>query len=240
MSHSDAMEGHVVQSRLASVIPLFIALAGLASCQSTVQPTPAQPPVATATPSPIATVTQAVTSTETPITAAPGTIGLGAGLTLVSTESRETLQSPPRSIEITAPMIEGPDEPRVTNFNQAIQSIVNDAKSQFQSDVESVGPLPEDSPTSTLIITHAVTLATEDLVSVRLGQEAFVFHWAHPAYTMQVVNYDLSQANVLELADLFQPGSDYLQVISDYAAGELQRRDFQPLFQEGTVPSRDN
>jgi hypothetical protein len=47
---------------------------------------------------------------------------------------------------------------------------------------------------------------------------------AHPNSYSETVNFDLRNGKLLKLADLFQPGSKYLQTISAYCIADLKKQ----------------
>jgi hypothetical protein len=53
------------------------------------------------------------------------------------------------------------------------------------------------------------------------------------------LNYDLDHAKVLDLVDVFKPGSKYLETLASYATQELRKAD-RLVFPEGAEPTPDN
>ena len=74
---------------------------------------------------------------------------------------------------------------------------------------------------SYLDVGYYVAYADDELLSVGFAEESFYAGAAHPNHATVVLNYDLKAGRALRLADLFQPGSPYLKVISDYCIAKL-------------------
>jgi hypothetical protein len=69
---------------------------------------------------------------------------------------------------------------------------------------------------------YQMRLANDHLQSVVFTVSQLEYGMAHHAYTFFVVNYDAKAGRRLALADLFKPGSDYLQRISAAAVARLR------------------
>ncbi len=68
------------------------------------------------------------------------------------------------------------------------------------------------------------------------------FGGAHPGSHHRVLNYDLTTGNVLSLGDLFEPGSNYLDLIAEYCIQELKKNQeiLFPDFEQSAGPSAEN
>jgi hypothetical protein len=69
-----------------------------------------------------------------------------------------------------------------------------------------------------------VALAKDDLISIAFTISSYSAGAAHPNSYTEVVNFDLKNGKLLRLADLFVPGSKYLQAISAYCIQELKKQ----------------
>jgi hypothetical protein len=65
-------------------------------------------------------------------------------------------------------------------------------------------------------------LATDDVQSAVFTISRYEHGMAHASYELRVVNYDAKAGRELALADLFRPGSGYLQKISAGAVARLR------------------
>jgi hypothetical protein len=82
----------------------------------------------------------------------------------------------------------------------------DDERPANEPDPESVG--------SDIDIGYAIALAKDDLISVEFTVSSYSAGAAHPNSYTEVVNFDLRNGKLLKLADLFLPGSKYLQTIA--------------------------
>jgi hypothetical protein len=88
------------------------------------------------------------------------------------------------------------------------------------SDVEADSSLPD----STLDIGYTVALATDELISVQFDVGSYYRGAAHPNSHSIVLNFDVKNGKTLKLADLFKPGSKYLEALSVYAIKDLKQQ----------------
>lgn len=177
----------------------------------------AEPAIAT-TPSPVAEVEQ----------------DLGGSLKLVAQESEEDGQGE-FGTYIWAPRLLGPDETVTAPFNRAVEGFVTFALDDFRQGALEV----TTEPGSSIWITHTATLATEDLVSVLFYVDGYVMGAAHPFHYSYSVNYDVDQARVLGLRDLFLPDTDYLEILSRYCLDDLTEQGVL-AWEEGALPAPEN
>jgi hypothetical protein len=175
-------------------------------------------PAATTTPSPIAEVEQE----------------LGGGLKLVAQESQDDGQGE-FGTYIWAPRLLGPDETMTVPFNRAVEGFVAFALDDFRQGALEV----TTEPGSSIWITHTVTLATEDLVSVLFYVDGYVMGAAHPFHYSYSVNYDTEQTRVLGLGDLFLPDTGYLEILSGYCLDNLTQQGVL-AWEEGALPAPEN
>jgi hypothetical protein len=77
------------------------------------------------------------------------------------------------------------------------------------------------------------------LMSVLFSVDYYMAGAAHPNQYSVTLNLDVASGKVLALKDLFKPGVDYLNFISDYAIQDLTRQ--QRLETEtGAAPTEEN
>ena len=69
-----------------------------------------------------------------------------------------------------------------------------------------------------------VSYADDSLVSVDISDYFYYFGAGSRNAVSETFNYDLARGRALKLADIFEPSSDYLKVISDACNRELKRR----------------
>lgn len=73
-------------------------------------------------------------------------------------------------------------------------------------------------------VTHKVIFATDEVVSVLFYVDGYRWGAAHGFHYPRVLNYDLKRGRVLKLADLFRPGSEYLETLSRICREDLSRQ----------------
>ena len=192
----------------------------------------------------------------------PGQTGEGLGFyayeqmvyfttTAVTTrEIKETIK--PKKAELSAEYLELSGGAGAAGFNQLAKARVTKALTDFKKDL--AGVTAEDIKRmgemgNYIDIGYDVEYADEDVISVNFGEDTFT-GGAHPNHNTFTLNYDLKQGRELKLADLFKPGSKYLQTIADYALRDLKSRKdpdsgenlglAQDIFEDGAKPTTDN
>jgi hypothetical protein len=175
------------------------------------------------------------TSVPPPATpVAQGAEALAGGLSLVMRETANDGEAD-YGYHVWAPYLSGADLPPVEGFNRAVEGFVAFAIDDFEVGVNQAAM----GPGSSLWITHTVTAATEDLLSVLFYVDGYVMGAAHPFHYDHTLNYDLGEARVLSLAELFEPGADYLAVLSQYSLTDLRRQGVLE-WEDGALPAAEN
>lgn len=152
------------------------------------------------------------------------------------------------TIKITTPVISGEAAVQHAAFTQAVQAQVDDWMKSYS--IEQVGT-PESDMGWFVTVDYQVTSAPDwvpaipfaisskaptqqtpaqvlfsaghDLLSILFEDFAYL-GGAHPGTYYVALNYDTTAAKVLTLADLFEPGADYLGLVSSLCIAELQTR----------------
>ncbi|MDQ3473676.1 MAG: DUF3298 and DUF4163 domain-containing protein, partial [Acidobacteriota bacterium] len=126
-------------------------------------------------------------------------------------------------IDVEYPQITGSTNPAAEKFNQQSKALVNEEVRSFRAAmIDFADDEIETTTGSDLGIGYTVALANDDLISVDFGIGGYYRGAAHPNSHSRVINFDLKNAKLLKLADLFKPEARYLQVISDYCIKDLQ------------------
>ena len=176
------------------------------------------------------------TMTPTPPTVLDemGARDLGGGLRLLMQETKDDGQTD-YGYHFWTPLLVGPEEGVTTTFNRAVDGFTTYALDEFRQWI--AGGL--DEPGSTIWMTHTVTYATDDLVSVLFYVDGYVIGAAHPFHYSHSLNYELGETHMLQLADLFRPTSNYLEVMSRSCLDDLERQGVLE-WEEGALPQAEN
>jgi hypothetical protein len=172
------------------------------------------------------------TATPAPPTALPTSTLPSLNLTLMSPSYSENTQSPPSSITAVIPQLTGSDDQRVAAFNEAVNLLMAAEIEVFKNGLVGL-PSPPAIAVSTFDATYEVIYQGGDLWSIRFDLAVYVDGAAHSGDLVRTFNYDFGRTATLDMDDLFLPGSNYLQVISDYCSKELATREIG--FNETTV-----
>ncbi len=137
-------------------------------------------------------------------------------------------------IDAEYPQLTGAVNPNFEKFNQTVRSLVIKKVGDFKKDMaqpeageaptESTGESPTESMGSDIGTGYTVALAKDDLISIQFDVSSYEAGAAHPNSYSEVVNFDLKNGKSLKLADLFRPGSKYLQTIAAYCIAELKKQ----------------
>lgn len=190
--------------------------------------TPVGPlPTATVVPSSIP-----VTETSAPL--------ISQQVTLISQSSEESNQTPPFTIKVQVPQLEGSDDPRVVTFNGQMNELISkEVDTWRQSFLENTAPTVTNG--SFLEVRPTLISQVGDLWSFKIDFHFYSDGAAHPGTYSITFNYDLAQGRKLELGELFLPNSNYLEVIANYCKAELSKQPFFDVpFSDGANPTPEN
>lgn len=163
-----------------------------------------------------------------------GSWDLGGGLRLLTQETKDDGQGA-YGYHVWAPLLVGPEEAVTEPLNRAVDGFVTYALDEFRQWL-----VPDvDEPGSTIWMTHTVTYATDELISVLFYVDGYVMGAAHPFHYSHSLNYDTAATRMLALEDLFRPSSDYLVVLSRYSLDDLKRRGVLE-WDDGALPLPEN
>jgi hypothetical protein len=146
---------------------------------------------------------------------------------LVSKQIKESNKKLMYEIDARYPQLTGGSNPNFEKFNQAVRASVTKKVTSFKKDMEPEDkeePRPEGSMGSDLNVSYDVALAQDDLISIEFSVGSYYQGAAHPNTFTEVVNYDLKNGKQLKLADLFKPGSKYLQSLASYCIADLKKQ----------------
>lgn len=196
-------------------------------------PSATQPPPATPT-------TPPSTATSLPATPTPDPILDPAGITLETITRNEEGQNPNYQVTLQYPALTAPADERLMHFNQLVEAMINELANSFKADLANVIADPNFGPVlSTQQITYSVTFFNQGVISINFNVGFYMAGAAHPNSYSVVLTYDLYEDKQVQLADLFIPGADYLQALSDYCVTTLTNEG-RLEFPGGAQPSVEN
>jgi hypothetical protein len=139
-------------------------------------------------------------------------IGFTNGLQVVP----KTLNNHKTGVSVSYPQLIGNASlsTATQNFNRRILALVKKAMGEFSPIAEGKGVFDT---------TYNVLLGANDLVSIEMVEESDG-GGAHPNSRFWSITYDLAANKELQLADLFKPGSDYLEAIAKYVVADIDKR----------------
>ena len=193
---------------------------------------------------PTPTPTSAPQATIPPAPTITATIPLQPTAYLSQQELKDHLDSQNNKsgydIDVAYPSLTGSDAAS-QEFNRSAKALVEHIVEYFKTDLDVMGELPPEmaSYESSLQINYEITHAEHDLVSVLFTVSFYYAGAAHPNHYTQTLNFDMTNNKIVELADLFKPGTDYLLFLSDYCLGNLKEQGVLE-WEDGALPKPDN
>ncbi|HZI62984.1 MAG TPA: DUF3298 and DUF4163 domain-containing protein [Pyrinomonadaceae bacterium] len=177
-------------------------------------------------------------------------INLSGDVDVIARSVKENNKKLMYEIDAQYPQFTGGNNPNLEKFNQLARVVVVKIVSGFKKDVapeEGDEPRPENSMGSDLGIGYTINLAQDDLVSVQFDVGSYYQGAAHPNSYTETLNYDLKNGRQLKLADLFKPGSKYLQTLSTLCIADLKKQwkeknaeVTEDMLKDGSAPTAKN
>lgn len=155
-------------------------------------------------------------------------IEFSRGVEIMARQIKENNKKLKYEIDVQYPQLSGSGSPNYEKFNQTVRGLVTKKVAGFKTEM---APTADDPPPteleslgSDLSIAYTIALAKDDLISVVLDVGSYSAGAAHPNSYSETMNFDLRNGKLLKLADLFQPGSKYLQTIAAYCVADLKKQ----------------
>ena len=177
-------------------------------------------------------------------------INFSSDVDVVAKSVKENNKKLMYEIDAQYPQITGANNPNLEKFNQLARTVVMKSVAGFKKDMapeEGDEPRPEGSMGSDLGIGYTINLAQDDLISVQFDIGSYYQGAAHPNSRTETLNYDLKNGKQLRLADLFKPGSKYLQTLSTFCIADLKKQAkdknsgvLEGVFEDGAAPTAKN
>jgi hypothetical protein len=192
---------------------------------------------------PPATVEQPMLVTPTPTLPLPaGAIQLANGYILEVVSYDEVRDQPKYELHEQKPFLSGPDRTIYDPFNREVDATLAFRAGEFMSAVTNNPPPPAElgDVGSSIQINTELYTPRDTLISLRFNISQYLAGAAHPFSVLNTLTYDLTTGSFLALADLFTPGSNYLETLSAYAVERLRAQYGDALFAEGAAPTEEN
>jgi Protein of unknown function (DUF3298) len=164
-----------------------------------------------------------ILSTSTTPGATPTQLSLYQGLALTSRSFNETGSSPLFALTALVPQLDGSNDSRVLQFNQQVDVLVQQEVDAFKQSL-SAAPNPPIAMGSSFNLKSTLISPWSDILSLKFVIDSYFDGAAHPGQYSRAFTFDLTTGHQVNLDLLFLPGSDYLQVLSDYCKSELAKR----------------
>jgi hypothetical protein len=155
------------------------------------------------------------------------------GAEIVSKQIKEKNKKLKYEVSAAYPQITGVADPNYEKFNQTVRNLIGRKVSDFKKEMAPSADdelAPDESPVideslgSDITVNYEVALAKDDLIAIAFTVSSYSAGAAHPNSYTEVVNFDLKNGKSIKLAELFQPGSKYLQTLSTYCIQELKKQ----------------
>jgi len=173
------------------------------------------------------------------------------GSTQITTRDfKESIKAKKATLSAEYPELSG--NANAAGFNQLAKSGAMRSLANFKKDLAGVtaADIKQMGEMGYYIeVAYGVEYADDDLISVNFVEYTFS-GGAHPNSNNFTLTYDLKAGRELKLADLFKPGSKYLDTIAEYCLQDLKARKdpesgenlgiAQDLFEDGAKPTVDN
>lgn len=155
------------------------------------------------------------------------------GAEVVSKQVREKNKKLNYEIDVVYPQLSGSTDPNYEKFNRTVRALITKKVADFKKEMTPSAEdnaaaegetASEESSGSDLTVSYEVVLAKDDLVAIESTVSSYYSGAAHPNSYLEVVNFDLKNGKQLKLAELFNPGTKYLQTIASYCIQELKKQ----------------
>ncbi len=154
------------------------------------------------------------------------------GAEIVAKQIREKNKKLKYEVSAAYPQLIGVTDPNYDKFNQTVRNLISRKVSDFKKEMTpsaedelapDENPVIDDSLGSDITVNYELALAKDDLIAIQFTVSSYSAGAAHPNSYTEVVNFDLKNGKLLKLADLFLPGSKYLETLSNFCVQELKK-----------------
>jgi len=155
------------------------------------------------------------------------------GAEIVAKQIREKNKKLKYEVSAAYPQLIGVTDPNYDRFNQTVRNLISRKVSDFRKEMTpsaedelapDENPVIDESIGSDITVNYELALAKDDLIAIQFTVSSYSAGAAHPNSYTEVVNFDLRNGKLLKLADLFLPGSKYLETLSNFCIQELKKQ----------------
>ena len=155
------------------------------------------------------------------------------GAEIVAKQIREKNKKLKYEVSAAYPQLTGVTDPNYDKFNQTVRNLITRKVSDFKKEMmpsaedelaPDENPVIDESMGSDITVNYVLALAKDDLIAIQFTVSSYSAGAAHPNSYTEVVNFDLKNGKLLKLADLFLPGSKYLETLSNFCIQELKKQ----------------
>ena len=166
------------------------------------------------------------------------TVNLSGDAKIVSRKFEENNEKKRFEIIAEFPELIGVKTAEAAKFNQtakdaAMKNVSEFKKLMLEQTEEDLSFLPEGA-NNFLEIGYSIERADERLISIHFGRSEYT-GGAHPNHWSFTLNFDRRNSRELKLADIFEPNSNYLKTISDYAIADLKKQQEELSYDEDWI-----
>lgn len=149
------------------------------------------------------------------------------------------------TVKSVFPQLHTPSEyDGVGNFNRLVLKIVDEEIEGFKTKVSRF-QMPEGTKKlNNFYIDYSTSFIRSrkhHITSIRFSMQGKIIGTKQTNRYHRVLNYDLDSESVINLQDLFKPGSNYLELIADYVQQRLAKRlPNEKIIKSGALPLEEN
>ena len=170
-------------------------------------------------------------------------------LDIISTIKYQYGSNPKFFVKSVYPQLDSNDkDENIDAFNQISSNVVKQTVTEFKRramvNQASIANLPQVVNRNNLYIdydTSYIRSGDDSILSIRFTIQSYLAGMAHPYHGHRVLNYDLQTGEDIQLESLFNPGTNYLAVLSNFTRKSLTRHlTVKDMIANGTAPTAEN
>jgi hypothetical protein len=133
-------------------------------------------------------------------------------------------QAPDYQLKVETPALRDSGAPHAADFGRAVTGVIQKEVEAFKKNLNDVAAASNSTSNSFDLKYVLVSPPGSYIYSLQFKISEYLAGAAHPSNYTVVFNYNINQGQEISLDQLFTPGANYLQPISDYCKSELGKR----------------